>query len=153
MNIQAWWIYALPQITVDPPTSPDDWPVLQHVNTSLRSFVDEMGRAIGVSTWARFANDAPPLMVAWDWIEVAPGCVALADPNGIVSNVRLCCDDDDELEHEGQRRLFLNSIIWRLRWQEHALAATRANAAPAPRIVDRPVRTWTRWPAALKSAA
>lgn len=62
------------------------------------------------------------LGVAWEWGEVCPGVVALADPLHIVSNVDLRDDDGDPVD-ESARMLRLNVAVRALDWQSRVCQA------------------------------
>jgi len=64
--------------------------------------------------------------VAWDWVQVAHGIVAMADPLAVVTNLRFIGDEGEVLTaYEAAR--FLNEIVHALPWQ-HEVA--RALASP-----------------------
>ena len=56
------------------------------------------------------------LGLAWDWIALSPGVIALADPMMVLSNVHFR-DSDGEPVQAALRVLELNSIIHRIDWQ------------------------------------
>lgn len=54
--------------------------------------------------------------VAWDWVEIADGIVAMADPLSVMTNLRLVGDEGEVLTaHEAAR--FLNGLVHCLPWQ------------------------------------
>jgi hypothetical protein len=59
--------------------------------------------------------------VAWDWVQIARGVVAIADPMSVVTNVRLVGDEGEVLTaHRG--RCFLNELVRALPWQSEVRA-------------------------------
>jgi hypothetical protein len=62
--------------------------------------------------------------MAWDWIEISHGVVAMADPLSVVSNVRF-------IGHEGevltalQAAPYLNGLVHQLPWQQEVERALR----------------------------
>ena len=66
--------------------------------------------------------------VAWDWIVVADGVVAMADPMSLVTNVRLL-DDGGEVLTAWQSARFLNEIVHALPWQTEIERALRADGS------------------------
>ncbi len=54
--------------------------------------------------------------MAWDWIQIARGVVAIADPMSLVTNLRLI-GDGGEVWTAQQSALFLNRLVRALPWQ------------------------------------
>lgn len=54
--------------------------------------------------------------VAWDWVRLCPGVVALADPLGLITNLHLVDDRGDPLPSL-QAALHLNQLVRALPWQ------------------------------------
>ena len=64
--------------------------------------------------------------VAWDWVRVAPGVVAIANPMAMVTNLRLTGENGEFLPREAAARV-LNMVVHTLPWQDEvhrALATT-----------------------------
>ena len=81
----------------------------------------------GQTLWARVSSDATA-GVAWDWIQLHQGVVAMADPMGLVTNLMLL-DAQGEPIPTLQAALHLNEIVHALPWQtevERALARLAA---------------------------
>jgi hypothetical protein len=92
-----------------------------HVGTRV---ADHDGRAAGQTIWAASAADGEAGM-AWDWIQVTQGVVAIADPMSVVTNVRLIGDEGEVLTaHQAAR--YLNELVHALPWQEEVQRALRA---------------------------
>ena len=62
--------------------------------------------------------------MAWDWIEIARGVVAIADPLSVVTNVRLVSPDGEVLTALQAAR-FLNEMVRALPWQQEVERALR----------------------------
>ena len=92
MTIPAWKIVTWPTV----PTPLDDWQQavhrLRHLGMSVH--VDDGDRSLryGQLLWG-FETEDSMLGIAWDWREVMPDVVAIADPMSIVSNA---CFVDEE---------------------------------------------------------
>lgn len=81
----------------------------------------------GQTLWARTGAEATA-GVAWDWIQLHQGVVAMADPMGLVTNLMLL-DAQGEPIPTLQATLHLNGIVHALPWQtevERALARIAA---------------------------
>ncbi len=81
----------------------------------------------GQTLWARSSDDNTA-GVAWDWVQLHQGVVAMADPMGLVTNLMLL-DAHGEPIPALQATLHLNEIVHSLPWQtevERALARLAA---------------------------
>ena len=81
----------------------------------------------GQTLWAR-TRDESTAGVAWDWVQLHQGVVAMADPMGLVTNLMLL-DAHGEPIPTLQATLHLNEIVHALPWQtevERALARMAA---------------------------
>ena len=81
------------------------------------------GCVAGQTVWTARAADGDAGM-AWDWIEIARGVVAIADPLSVVTNVRLVGDEGEVLTALQAAR-FLNEIVRELPWQQEVERALR----------------------------
>ena len=63
--------------------------------------------------------------VAWDWIQVSRGVVAMADPLSVITNLRLIGDEGEVLT-SWQAARFLNQIVHGLPWQNEVARALQA---------------------------
>jgi hypothetical protein len=96
-----------------------------HLGTRVTSDADARGGRAGQTLWAGSATDGE-VGVAWDWVQLAPGVVAMADPMSVVTNLCLLSDDGKVLT-AWQASRFLNEIVHALPWQYEV---TRALSAP-----------------------
>jgi hypothetical protein len=81
------------------------------------------GCVAGQTVWTARAADGDAGM-AWDWIEISRGVVAIADPLSVVTNVRLVGDEGEVLTALQAAR-FLNEIVRELPWQQEVERALR----------------------------
>lgn len=80
-------------------------------------------RVAGQTIWAG-TIDGGEAGMAWDWVEVAQGVVAMADPMSVITNLRIVGDAGEVLTAV-EAALYLNGIVHALPWQnavERALA-------------------------------
>ena len=92
----------------------------------------------GETTWA-MTSTLGTMTILFEWAEVTRGVLALANPMGIVSNVRLMTDEGDLLTRS-QTLLELNFTVHELDWQvvvaskleswRHAAAPSCSSRAP-----------------------
>lgn len=88
---------------------------LQHLGTRVTNPGDQISRTSGQTIWAAAADDGQAGM-AWDWIQLSAGVVAMADPLSVITNVHLVGADGDSLGPlESLRRL--NEVVHALPWQ------------------------------------
>ncbi len=83
-----------------------------------------MMRTAGQTIWGGSADDGEA-GVAWDWVQISRGVVAMADPMSVVSNLRLVGHQGEVLTALESVR-FLNEMVRVLPWQgevERALSA------------------------------
>lgn len=81
-------------------------------------------RTAGQTIWGGSADDGEA-GVAWDWVQISRGVVAMADPMSVVSNLRLVGRQGEVLTALESVR-FLNEMVRDLPWQgevERALSA------------------------------
>jgi hypothetical protein len=98
----------------------------RHIGTYVTSPEDRAGQTI----WGGPAEDGAA-GVAWDWVQLPRGAVAMADPMAVVTNLRLLGDEGEVLTaHEAA--CFLNEIVHRLPWQQEVQRALGASARYAP---------------------
>ena len=104
---------------------------LQHLGTQVTHPGDGMFRSAGQTLWAWHGDDGD-LGMAWDWIQLTRGVVAMADPMAVVTNLRLVGDEGESLSARESARHF-NWIVHGLPWQhevERALGAPSVAALP-----------------------
>ena len=62
--------------------------------------------------------------LAWDWVEISHGVVAMADPMGVVTNLRLVGEHGEVLTYH-QAALHINRLVRQLPWQDEVWRALR----------------------------
>jgi hypothetical protein len=90
--------------------------LLRHLGTRVTNPGDQLSRTAGQTIWAAAANEGQAGM-AWDWIQLSRGLVAMADPLSVVTNLRLVNPDGDVLSPLESLR-HLNEIVHALPWQD-----------------------------------
>lgn len=112
----AWSVHAWPALLWQ--AHETEHARFHHADT--RVVVPDASRmpAKGHTIWI---SDEPGLhakaAVAWDWIQVAPGIVAIANPMAMVTNLRLRGDNGELLPREATARV-LNLLVRTLPWQD-----------------------------------
>jgi hypothetical protein len=77
--------------------------------------------------------------MAWDWVQLQGGVLAMADPMAVLTNLRLVGDEGAQLTPYESARHYC-SIVHALPWQtavEHAIAQALQQAA-SPGVVSAP---------------
>lgn len=93
-----------------------------HLDTRIASFDRKRaGGTAGQTVWAGRV-DQGEAGVAWDWVQIARGVVALADPMSVVTNVRLIGEEGEVLTALQAAR-FLNELVHELPWQQQVQRA------------------------------
>lgn len=83
-----------------------------------------MFRTVGQTLWA-WHGDEGDVGMAWDWVQLGRGVVAMADPMAVVTNLRLVGEEGEVLTAYEAARHF-NTLVHALPWQhevERALSA------------------------------
>jgi hypothetical protein len=93
----------------------------QHVGTRVELIGDTPGPPTGQTVWAAVAAGGQAGM-AWDWVQIARGVVAIADPMSVITNVRLIGDGGEVLTAQQAAR-FLNELVRTLPWQQEVRRA------------------------------
>lgn len=93
----------------------------QHLNTLVSLRGAEPGPPAGQTVWAA-AADWGDAGVAWDWVLIARGVVAMADPMAVVTNLRLVGAAGEEL-NAYEAACFLNCLVRDLPWQQEVRRA------------------------------
>jgi hypothetical protein len=87
----------------------------QHLSTHVMSAAGGH-RLTGQTIWAGTIGGSDAGM-AWDWVEIATGIVAMADPMSVVTNLRIVGDEGEVLTSHAAARV-LNGIVHALPWQD-----------------------------------
>ena len=109
----AWVVYAWAPVLWQAASAPDLHFV--HLGTRVLTLGDNDGPCSGQTLWGDH-NETRAAGVAWDWVELRQGVVAMADPLGVVTNLRLLDVKGEELTH-AQVALHLHQLVHALPWQ------------------------------------
>lgn len=88
---------------------------LQHHHTTVSSVDERHHRCAGQTVWCTQA-EGTDAGVAWDWVQMPRGMVAMVDPMCVVTNLRLVGDAGEVLTAFESARV-LNQIVYALPWQ------------------------------------
>lgn len=128
--IPAWIICAWPPLLWQASAAPELH--LVHLGTRVLTYGDRTGPCSGQTLWGESSPDRSA-GVAWDWVQLQQGVVALADPLGLITNLKLL-DADGEALSAHQTAIHLNEIVHGLPWQSEVQRAltdsTAANGRP-----------------------
>ncbi len=80
--------------------------------------------------------------MAWDWVQLMPNVVAMADPMAVITNLRFIDARGDKLPDDASA-LLLNEIVYALPWQREVQRTLR-------RRHSLPLHTPGALPAALE---
>jgi hypothetical protein len=97
---------------------------LKFVHLDTRVVSPAAAAAAGQTVWVWPLEAGEEAGMAWDWVEVARGVVAIADPMSVVTNLRLLGAEGEVLT-AWQAARHLNQMVHGLPWQsevERALA-------------------------------
>jgi hypothetical protein len=88
---------------------------LIHLGTRVLSHGDEGGPCTGQTLWC---NDSEQCAagVAWDWVVLREGVVAMSDPMGVITNLCLL-DEDGAALNQTQVAIHLHQVVHALPWQ------------------------------------
>lgn len=115
----AWIVYAWPRILCDVHRLPR----LQFAHLSTRVLVtgDADRPAMGQTLWSG-ESDQGSAGVAWDWVCMPYGMVAMVDPMALVTNLQFLNPEGEVLAPlESVRQL--NGIVHALPWQDEVQRA------------------------------
>lgn len=97
---------------------------LHHLGTRITTVGGDLSPGpAGQTMWGARAAEGEA-GVAWDWVQLSRGVVAMADPMSVVTNLRLVSEDGEELSTMEALRL-LNSMVRQLPWQSEVARALR----------------------------
>lgn len=109
----AWTVGAWPPVLWQPDL--ESRPHFVHLGTHVAPRLNRDWPCTGQTVWGGRAADSAA-GVSWDWIEVAEGVVAIADPMMMITNLRLIGREGEVLTaHEAAPHL--NGIVHGLPWQ------------------------------------
>lgn len=109
----AWIVCAWPTLLWQASRAPQLH--LTHLGTHVLNFGDEACLCSGQTLWGD-ASDERTAGVAWDWVELQQGVVAMCDPLGLVTNLKLL-DEEGEALNRVAAAVRLHQIVHALPWQ------------------------------------
>ncbi len=115
----AWIVYAWAPVLWQAAHAPQLH--LVHLGTRVLTFGDDDGPCSGQTLWGD-QSEACAAGVAWDWIEVRHGVVAMSDPLGMITNLRLIDANGDVLS-QTQVAVHLHPLVHALPWQSEVQRA------------------------------
>lgn len=95
----------------------------QHLGTRVTMLGDRSCNVAGQTMWGGSSADGEA-GVAWDWIQISHGVVAMADPMSVITNLRLVGDEGEVLTAL-EAVCYLNEIVHQLPWQHEVARALR----------------------------
>ena len=145
--IKSW-----PIIDWFPPSSEDEWPSFLHMNTQLRQECRGSEPCVGSTVWVG-SIDGVYAGLAWEWVELRPGVLMLADPNSIITNVQVVGVSRQPMDAL-DATVSLNAILHRLSWQDivgQVLASARVGLT-ADDAAGQAVAVGCDFPAVMRAA-
>jgi hypothetical protein len=94
---------------------------LVHMGTHVLYGGDAASPCTGQTLWGD-ASDRGSAGVAWDWVELQEGVVAMADPLGLVTNLKLL-DANGAALSAFEMAVRLNGLVHALPWQNEVQRA------------------------------
>ena len=123
-------------VTMPPPWSIYSWPVvfcqvepvrmlqLVHLGTRVTHAGSQGSPPCGQTMWGQCTPERGTGL-AWEWVQVCDGVVAMADPMNLITNLRLVGQAGQVLPAR-EAALHLNRLVHRLPWQDAVLYALQA---------------------------
>lgn len=102
---------------------------MQHIETQITNPGEAMFRTTGQTLWGWRCDEGEAGM-AWDWVLLSRGVVAMADPLAVVSNLRLVRGGGDVLS-QSELALHFNTIVHGLPWQDEVVRVISAEPGAA----------------------
>ncbi|MBC7735162.1 MAG: hypothetical protein H7306_25255 [Bacteriovorax sp.] len=115
----AWIVYAWAPVLWQASAAPRLH--LVHLGTRVLTFGDAECLCSGQTLW-RDDSEEHAAGVAWDWVELPQGVVAMSDPLGMVTNLRLIDAHGDALS-QTQVAVHLHPLVHALPWQREVKRA------------------------------
>jgi hypothetical protein len=85
------------------------------------NFGDDSNPCSGQTLWGDEGEDRSA-GVAWDWVRLLPGVVAMSDPLGLITNLKLL-DDEGEALTNIEAAVRLHQLVHALPWQSEVQRA------------------------------
>lgn len=115
-------------LSVPPPSALYAWPTVfwrtnsrrrptfKHLATRVTSARRGAEPCTGHTIWRGLSGEEPAGL-AWDWIEIASGVVAMVDPMRVLTNLQLV-NMHGHVLCESEAALHFNQFVHRLPWQD-----------------------------------
>lgn len=87
-----------------------------HLATDITSTAGSPGPCCGRTVWGEVSGTGETGL-AWDWVEIARGVVAMVDPMAVMTNMRLLDGDGDVLPAT-EAALHINQLVRKIPWQQ-----------------------------------
>ncbi len=134
----AWTLGAWPPVLWQPGRDTRS-PHFVHLGTHVSPRLDSAWPRMGQSVWGGRAADSAAGL-SWDWIEVADGVYAIADPMTMTTNLRVLGPEGEVLTAHSAAP-HLNRLVHALPWQAEVRRAIAEAQAEAERSAHpRPAR-------------
>lgn len=95
-----------------------------HLGTRVTVTSEPGNPRTGQTVWGEHLDEGEA-GIAWDWIEIADGVVAMANPLCVVTNLRLV-GEHGELLAARESALHLSRLVCQLPWQDEVWRAVQA---------------------------
>ncbi len=112
-SMPAWIVLAWPPVLWQ--AQSDTHLQFVHLGTRVVTAGEHGSACAGQTLWGGTSQEGAA-GVAWDWVELQRGVVAMADPMGLVTNLTLL-DASGEPIPISQATLHLNEMVHALPWQ------------------------------------
>ena len=116
MGLQSWMIKSWPIIEWFPATPTEESRAFLHMSTQVRDEPKGAQPRAGSTVWLGIIA-GQHAGLAWEWVELRPGVLMLADPNSITTNLRMV-DVAGRRQDELVSTVSLNRLLHQLSWQD-----------------------------------
>lgn len=115
-TVSAWAVYAWPAVLWQAPCEQECR--FRHLGTQVTQRAGRDAPCSGQTVWGDAQGAGGPLAgLAWDWVELGRGVVAMADPMAVITNLRLVGPRGTVLTPL-QAAPHLNGLVHALPWQD-----------------------------------
>lgn len=114
-----WALYSWP--TVFCQANPKRKPRFIHLGTRIVSSGEDGAPPAGQTIWSEHLESGEAAL-AWDWIEITEGVVAMANPMSVVTNLRLVGEHGQVLGPY-DAAIYISQMLRELPWQDEVWRA------------------------------
>ncbi len=118
----SWSLYSWPAVFCQ--ASPRQNLHFVHLGTRVLHPGSGASPPCGQTLWGECSLDQSAGL-AWDWVQICDGVVAMADPMCVVTNLRLVGTQGQVLTAR-EAALYLGRLVHQLPWQDEVLSALLA---------------------------